>query len=192
MSRCGHIFMMCVAAGAYAIVLPPRRPVRAQSNADSARAFIAVASVLASPRCANCHITGDAPLQGEDGRIHSMNVRRGTDGRGAVGMRCTNCHQETSSTTPHAPPGGPDWRLPPAATPMAWRGLTPGDQCRMLLDRSKNGNHGLAELLEHVKHDRLVMASWTPGPGRPLPPISHDAFAQRFQEWVEGGARCPE
>src|SRR5206468_3259312 len=148
--------------------------------------------VLSSPRCANCHISGDAPLQGEDGRAHPMNVRRGPDGRGTVAMRCTNCHPESSSTVPHAPPGGPDWRLPPPATPMAWRGLSPGDQCRMLSDRSKNGNRGLADLLEHVKHDRLVIASWSPGPARPVPPMSHEAFVQQFQEWLGGGARCPE
>ena len=127
MSRYRQMFMLCAAVGACAVMLAIGRSVRAQSTADSARAFIAVASVLASPRCANCHITGDAPLQGEEGRLHSMNVRRGTDGRGTAAMRCTNCHQETSSTIHHAPPGGPDWRLPPAATPMAWRGLSPGD-----------------------------------------------------------------
>ena len=107
-------------------------------------------------------------------------------------MHCTNCHQAESSSIPHAPPGGPDWRLPPAVSPMAWRGLTPGEQCRMLTDRTKNGNRDLTQLLDHLKTDRLVISSWSPGPGRPVPPLTHDTFVQRFQEWIAGGAQCPQ
>jgi hypothetical protein len=163
----------------------------APAATDSARAFEAVSVVLSSPRCANCHITGDAPLQGDDGHLHGMSVRRGTDGRGTVAMKCANCHQEASLAQPHTPPGGPDWRLPPAATPMAWRGLSAADQCRMLKDRTKNGNRGLEELLDHAKNDPIVNASWQPGPGRAGPPVSHEVFVQRFSEWIAGGAACP-
>src|SRR5262252_4011542 len=74
----------------------------AQSDNRSVQAFSTIASVLSSARCSNCHISGDVPLQGEDARLHTMNVRRGADGRGAVGMRCTNCHQEASLDIPHA------------------------------------------------------------------------------------------
>ncbi len=155
-------------------------------------AFEKVAAVLSSPRCANCHITGDGPLQGDDGHAHAMNVRRGSDGRGTPAMHCTNCHQDVSSLTPHGPPGAPDWRLPPMATPMAWRGLGPGDQCRALKDGTRNGNRTLADLLEHAAHDRIVVSSWNPGPGRTLPPLSHDAFVEQFKLWIDMGAACPD
>jgi hypothetical protein len=62
----------------------------------------------------------------------------------------------------------------------------------MLIDRNRNGNRSLADLLEHVAADRLVMAGWSPGFGRPIPPLSHEVFVQRFREWIEGGAQCPD
>jgi hypothetical protein len=158
----------------------------------AARAFEPIAAVMSSARCANCHIDGDAPLQGEEGRVHTMGVRRGTDGRGTPVMRCTNCHQDASSSVSHAPPGAPDWRVPPSATPMAWKGLTVGEQCRMLTDKARNGNRTPQDLLEHVRHDRLVLAGWSPGPGRTLPPISHDAFVEQFKTWVDLGGACPK
>jgi hypothetical protein len=188
--RCLHGLMTALALGLCSLLRVSAG--HAQSTPSVEHGFDPVSSVMSSPRCANCHIAGDAPLQGNDGRTHTMNIRRGTDGRGTPAMRCTNCHQEASGSIPHAPPGGPDWHLPAAATPMAWRGLSPGEQCRMLIDRSRNGNRGLPELLEHVTTDGLVIASWSPGPGRSAPPLSHEVFVQRFKEWMESGAHCPE
>ena len=179
-------------SGVLLLSLGVQRAAVTQRADDAARAFAGVAAVLSSPRCANCHIPGDAPLQGEDGHRHTMNVRRGADGRGTAAMRCTNCHQPVSPPVPHAPPGAPDWRLPPPATPMAWRGLSPGDLCRMLTNPAMNGNRSLADLLEHAAHDPLVVASWQPGPGRALPPLTHAAFVEAFTRWIDGGARCPE
>jgi hypothetical protein len=164
----------------------------ADQREASTRAFDAVATVLSSPRCANCHFAGDAPGEGERGRFHAMVVRRGTDGRGTPAMRCTNCHQDASLDVPHAPPGAPDWRLPPAAMPMAWKGLTVSEQCRMLKDPSRNGNKTPQQLVEHMRHDPLVLSSWNPGPGRLPPPMSHDAFMEAVKAWVDGGAACPE
>ena len=80
--------MALIFFGAFAsfIVLSslPRQGVRfgrvsAQSSDDteSLRAFAVVASVLTSPRCLNCHVPGDSPLQGDMGTPHNMNVRRG-------------------------------------------------------------------------------------------------------------------
>jgi hypothetical protein len=163
-----------------------------QQRDESTRAFESVATVLSSPRCANCHFEGNSPAEGDHGRIHAMVVRRGTDGRGTPAMRCTNCHQDTSLPVPHAPPGAPDWRLPPAAMPMAWKGLTVGEQCRMLKDPSRNGNKTVQQLVEHMSHDPLVLASWNPGPGRMPPPMSHDAFLEAVKTWVDRGAACPE
>jgi hypothetical protein len=164
----------------------------AQDRAAAARAFASIATVLSSPRCANCHIAGGSPLQGDAGQPHSMNVRRGLEGRGTPAMRCTNCHQDVSSPLPHAPPSAPDWRLPPPATPMAWKQLTPGDQCRMLKDQTQNGNRTLADLLEHVSHDPIVTSSWNPGPGRLPPSLSHEAFVEQFKTWIDLGAICPD
>lgn len=169
----------------------PRAGQAGRTGPRAVEAFARVATVLSSPRCANCHIGGDAPLQGDEGRPHAMLVKRGADGRGTAAMRCTNCHQRESSSVPHAPPGAPDWRLPPPATPMAWRGLSVAAQCRMLTDRRANGNRDPAELLAHVSHDALVLASWQPGPGRVTPPLSHEAFVQAFTQWVKAGAPCP-
>ena len=166
--------------------------IAAQQRAESARAFESIALVLSSPRCANCHFEGDSPAEGDHGRIHAMVVRRGKDGRGTPAMRCTNCHQDKSLTVPHAPPGAPDWRLPPPGTPMAWKGLSAGDQCRMLKDPSRNGHKTPEQVLEHMSRDPLVLAGWDSGPGRLPPPMSHSAFVEVVRIWVEGGAACPE
>src|SRR5262245_26848628 len=159
---------------------------------ESARAFDVIASVLPSPRCANCHIVGDRLTTGEMGRPHAMAVRRGKDGRGAPAMRCTNCHQEASVPAPHAPPGARDWRLPPPATPMAWKDLPAREQCRVLKDPSKNGGKTVPQLLEHGQHDPLVLGGWSPGPERMPPPISHDAFVNAVRTWIDLGAACPQ
>ena len=166
--------------------------IAADQRDESPRPFEAIAAVMSSPRCSNCHFAGDAPVIGDNSRFHGMVVRRGKDGRGTPAMRCTNCHQDVSTPVPHAPPGAPDWRLPPPATPMAWKGLSIGEQCRMLKDPSRNGNKSPQALLEHVRHDPLVLASWNPGPGRMPPAISHDAFVESFKTWVDQGAQCPE
>ena len=165
---------------------------QAQQRDESADAFDRIATVLSSPRCANCHFEGDSPAEGDAGRIHAMVVRRGSDGRGTPAMRCTNCHQETSLSLPHAPPGAPDWRLPPAAMPMAWKGLSAREQCRMLKDPSRNGNKTLQQLVDHMNHDPLVLASWNPGPGRLPPPMPHSLFMEAVKAWVDRGAACPE
>jgi hypothetical protein len=187
-SLCGVLTLTVAAIG----VSARSDTATASQSREAVQAFAQISTVLSSPRCANCHIAGDGPLQGDDSHPHTMNVRRGADGRGAPAMRCTNCHQDASVPTPHAPPGAPGWRLPAAATPMAWRSLTPGDQCRMLKDRTKNGNRSLADLLDHASHDPIVLAGWNPGPGRAAPPLSHEAFVEQFKIWIAGDAACPE
>ena len=170
------------------------RPLSAESNdrAESLRTFAVVASVLTSPRCLNCHVSGDSPLQGDLGVPHNMNVKRGADGRGTAAMRCTNCHQNENSTHLHAPPGRPDWHMPPPNVRMAWQGLSLGDLCQVLKDPGRNGGKSTAQLIDHVRDERLVNWGWDPGPGRSLPPVSHDEFVAAFTEWVQTGAACPE
>src|SRR6266852_6279576 len=53
-----------------------------KDSIESVNAFMKVYKVLMSPRCMNCHPAGDAPLQGDDNHIHTMDVVRGPDGKG--------------------------------------------------------------------------------------------------------------
>lgn len=163
----------------------------AHTQDESIRAFRAVASVLTSPRCLNCHVPNDGPLQGDDSHPHAMNIKRGSDGNGSAALRCKACHQTENAKFLHGPPGAADWQLPPAATPMAWKGLGIGDLCRTLKDPSKNGNRSVQDLVPHMETS-LVRWAWNPGPGRTLPPLSHEAFVSRLQEWIDTGAACPE
>ena len=162
----------------------------AEREEEGWRAFSDVATVLTHPRCLNCHIPGDAPLQGDEGRPHAMNVRRAADGRGTPAARCTNCHQAANSPAPHSPPGAPDWRLPPRSMPLAWKGLRTEEICGQLKDLSRNGGRTLAQLVEHVTSDHFVHWAWDAGPGRKAPPLSHADFVQRFAVWTESGAPC--
>jgi hypothetical protein len=166
------------------------RPQSDQGNEKSLLAFRDVASVLTSPRCLNCHVPDDGPLQGDDDHPHAMNVKRGADGKGSAALRCFACHQTENSKALHAPPGAPDWQLPSPKTPMAWKGLSAGELCRTLKDPAKNGNRSLQGLIGHMDTS-LVRWAWNPGPGRTTPPLSHDEFVSRLKEWIDTGAACP-
>jgi hypothetical protein len=173
----------------------PRASAGPQRNGEtsdqSLQAFREVASVLTSPRCLNCHVPGDGPLQGDDSHPHAMNVKRGADGKGAAALRCSACHQTENARFLHGPPGAVDWQLPSRQTPMAWKGLTTGELCRTLKDPAKNGNRSLQDLVVHMDTS-LVRWAWNPGPGRTLPPFSHEEFVARLKVWIETGAACPE
>jgi len=163
-----------------------------KDDARARDAFLSVIPVLKHPRCLNCHATGDYPRQGDDAHIHTMNVRRGLDGHGKFGQKCSTCHQEQNVSGLNMPPGAPNWHLPPAATPMIWEGRTPGQICRQIKDPSQNGGKSIAQIVEHVSADKLVRWGWNPGEGRSLPPQSHDEFARKFQDWARYGAGCPD
>ena len=199
-SRYQRRFLLCACASQLILLagiaaLSPHASAGPQTssgaNEKSLQAFRAVASVLTGPRCLNCHSSYDGPLQGDDNHPHAMNVRRGVDGKGSPALHCFACHQTENGKTPHSPPGAADWQLPPAKTPMAWKGLSTGDLCRTLKDPAKNGNRSLQDLIPHMDTS-LVRWAWNPGPGRTLPPLSHDEFVSRLKEWIESGAACPE
>lgn len=199
-SRCSRHFLFCVCISGFALLaaiaeLSPRAFAGPQTNAanndKSLQAFRAVASVLTSARCLNCHSSSGGPLQGDDNHPHAMNVKRGVDGKGSPALHCFACHQTENGKTPHSPPGAADWQLPPAKTPMAWKGLSTGELCRTLKDPAKNGNRSLQDLIPHVDTS-LVRWAWNPGPGRTLPPLSHEEFVSRLKEWIETGAACPQ
>jgi hypothetical protein len=75
---------------------------------------------------------------------------------------------------------------------MAWQGLSTGDLCRRLKDPGKNGNKTLPELFRHMDEDPLVRWAWNPGPGRSIPPLSHEEFMAKVKEWIDTGAVCAQ
>ncbi len=159
-------------------------------SVESVKAFMQVYKVLMSPRCMNCHPSGDVPLQGDDNHLHTMLPQRGKDGKGLFAMKCTNCHQPTNAPGLHAPPGNPNWHLPPADMKMVFQGRTAHQLAKQLIDPNQNGHKTLEKLLEHA-HDDLVLAGWNPGEGRTLPPMSHKEFAKAWETWIKKGAFAP-
>jgi hypothetical protein len=160
--------------------------------AASKAAFIAAYPVFMHPRCMNCHPSGDAPLQGDDGHIHTQNVKRGPDGTGLYALKCANCHQRSNTPGPNMPPGNPAWQLPPESMKMVFQGRTAAQLAAQLKDPGQNGHKNLEQIVKHVSEDQLVAGCWNPGDGRSPPPLPHDEFARLVREWIDKGAVCPE
>ena len=157
-------------------------------------AFATVQKVFQHPRCQNCHIPGDQPLQFDAGLPHAMGVVRGPDGKGAPGLPCSTCHGEKNlpaSYGAHAPPGAPHWQLPPPDHKMAWIGLPAHELCAMIQDRKRNGDRDMPALIKHVAEDKLVLWGWNPGGNRAPVPVPHDKFVAAFKTWADAGAPCP-
>lgn len=157
----------------------------------SVKAFMDVYKVLISPRCVNCHPSGDVPLQGDDSHLHAMYPRRGVDGKGVYAMKCANCHQPANIPGLHTPPGNPNWHLPPAGTRMVFQGRTPHQLAKQLMDPMQNGHKSVEQLIAHAS-DGLVVAAWNPGEGRTVPPMSHEAFKKAWTTWIENGGYAPK
>jgi hypothetical protein len=172
--------------------LPKESLYSAKEKAASQKAFLAVYDVLMSPRCMNCHPKGDVPLQGDDSHLHTQGVIRGTDGKGVYAMKCTNCHQPKNTPGLHMPPGNPKWHLPPADMKMVFEGKTPKELAAQLKDPERNGHKSMAEIVDHISHDALVLGGWNPGDGRKKPPLTHAQFEKEFRDWVKNGAFLPE
>lgn len=162
-----------------------------RDSVGSVKAFMSVYKVLMSSRCMNCHPSGDAPLQGDDSHIHTMNVKRGLDGKGLYSVRCSNCHQSANTAGLHMPPGNPKWGLPPSNMRMVFQGRTPRQLALQLLDPKQNGGRSKAQLIDHMANDDLVGWAWHPGQGRTLPPLSRPAFAAQVRLWIAKGAYAP-
>jgi len=161
-----------------------------KDSIESVKAFMQVYQVLMSPRCMNCHPSGDVPLQGEDSHIHAMQPQRGKEGRGLYAMKCTNCHQPTNTPGLHMPPGNPNWHMPPADMKMVFQGRTPHQLAKQLIDPAQNGQKSREQLIAHAT-DALVIASWDPGEGRALPPLSQAEFSKAWVKWIKKGAYAP-
>src|SRR5688500_6854871 len=124
-----RILVLIVAAGCMAPPSAPPKSVPDSDNrhAEAVAAFTTVQKVLQHPRCQNCHIPGDAPLQFDAGQPHEMQGVRGPDGHGARGLPCSTCHDVVNppaSYGPHAPPGAPTWHLPPPDQKMVFINLS--------------------------------------------------------------------
>ncbi|MBN8480971.1 MAG: hypothetical protein J0L88_05195 [Xanthomonadales bacterium] len=186
-----HVCILRIFATLSALLLAASAFARvAEADAD----FATVQRVLQHPRCANCHIPGDAPLQFDDSRPHAQHVRRGDDGKGAPGLPCSTCHGQANlpaSYGAHVPPGAPNWHLPPAAHRMVFIDAPAAQLCRTLKDSAQNGGKDLAALLEHVRSDALVLWGWNPGQGRAPVPVPHADFVDAFRRWTDAGAPCP-
>jgi len=150
--------------------------------------FLEASRVLLHPRCANCHPSGDVPLQGMEMRPHDPPVTRGPEDRGVVGMECAGCHQDRNLDLPRVP-GAPNWHVAPIE--MAWVGKTPRHVCEQMKDPKRNGGRSLAQIVEHNAHDKLVGWGWSPGHDREPAPGTQEQFGALVAAWVDTGAECP-
>lgn len=166
----------------------------APDRAAALEAFATVEQVFQHPRCSNCHIPGDAPLQFDAQLPHAMGVVRGPDGHGAPGLPCSSCHGEKNAPAsygPQAPPGAPHWGLPPPDQKMAWIDVPAPELCAMIKDPGRNGDRDLDAMFKHVAEDALVLWGWQPGTGRAPVPVPHADFVAAFRTWMDAGAPCP-
>ena len=161
----------------------------AAAQTGGADLFAPVASVLENPRCMNCHPRGDIPLQTDARRVHQMNVRRGPDDQGAPGAPCAACHGAANHAVSGVP-GAPHWQLAPLS--MGWQGLDRGALCRVLVDPAMNGGRDLAELVEHMSADPLVLWGWAPGGDRAPVTPAHPQFVVALKAWADAGGPCPD
>ena len=171
------------------------QPPQGTSRETGLVAFETVRSVLQHQRCQNCHPAGDAPLQGDEGRVHNQNVQRGLTGVGMTGAECTTCHRDANppdSFGAHTPPGiAKGWHMPPPELKMVFVGVPAGALCEQIKDPARNGNKDATALRVHLD-DPLVVWAWTPGFGRKPPPISHKDFVAAWETWAAAGMPCPQ
>src|ERR1051326_7870607 len=180
---------VCALVIGYAIQAVAANEQKASTNAlrdDAASAFKAVVPVLRHPRCMNCHSTGDFPRQGDDSHRHTMNVRRGQEGEGVAGMKCSTCHQDHNLAGEHMPPGAPDWHLPSPREPMIWEGLSDRQLCELFKDPAHNGHRTVDGIVQHM-NSPLVLWGWHPGEGRIPIPLPESKFLAKVNEWASQG-----
>lgn len=176
----------------------PKAPIATQpvvdERAQAVAAFETVRKVLQHPRCQNCHIPGDAPLQFDIGLPHQMAVLRGPEGKGAFGLPCSTCHGEANPPAafgPNAPPGALNWHLPPPQHKMVFINLSSAELCRIVKNRDENGGKDFDALIKHVAEDGLVLWGWKPGGVRAPVSVPHAEFVAAFKRWAAAGGPCP-
>lgn len=175
--------------------LPPTSPAAPDPKATGVAAFATVRAVLQHPRCQNCHPGGDAPLQGDEGRVHAMNVQRGPTGQGMAAAECTTCHgpaNPSSNYGQHVPPGAAEgWRMPKPEQKLVFVGVAPRALCEQIKDPARNGGKDMAALRAHLDTP-LVTWGWSPGFGRAPVPTPYASFVSAWETWAKAGAPCPD
>lgn len=166
----------------------------ADARREGEQLYLQMHKVLGHPRCVNCHPKGDTPRQGEQARLHVPPIARGPHGMGPAGLQCSACHQDSNNAASGVP-GAPHWQLAPRS--MAWENLSPGELCRALLDRKKNGNRSLDATVKHLTADELVAWGWNPGADasgklREPVPVPKEEFVRIVNAWAKLGAACPK
>jgi hypothetical protein len=169
------------------------RPVSAFAAISDVRAraialFEEAGKVFQHPRCVNCHVDGDEPLQTDRMQRHQPPVVRGAEGHGAPALRCSACHG-VANFDPARTPGSADWQLPPTTMVLENRSL--GQVCEQIKDPARNGKRTIAAVLDHIASDSIITWAWSPGWGRMPPPGTHAEFVGLMQAWVNAGAHCP-
>jgi hypothetical protein len=109
-------------------------------------------------------------------------------------MRCAACHHNENLPASYgdgAPPGAPNWHLPPPVTKMVFIDLSPRNLCQVIKDRRTTGGKDLAAMLAHIRDDKLVAWGWNPGGQRTLPPATREETVAAFKTWIDAGAPCP-
>ena len=171
-----------------------RSPAPPSTREGGVAAFETVRAVLQHPRCQNCHPAGDAPLQGDDGHVHTQNVKRGPAGRGMVGAECTTCHgpgNPPSNYGAHVPPGNVEgWHMPPPEQKLVFVGVAPRALCEQIKDPARNGDKTMDALRAHLDSP-LVQWGWSPGFGRRPVAIPRERFLAAWDAWARAGAPCP-
>jgi hypothetical protein len=164
-------------------------------KAAGVAAFATVRAVLQHPRCQNCHPAGDAPLQGDEGRVHGMNVLRGPTGHGMAGAECSTCHgpaNPPSNYGPNVPPGvSTAWHMPKPEEKLVFVGVEPRALCEQVKDPARNGGKDMAALRAHLE-DPLVTWGWSPGFGRAPVSTPYATFIAAWETWAAAGAPCPD
>jgi hypothetical protein len=162
-------------------------------KARSRALFLEMADVIESPRCLNCHPADRHPTQGDDMHIHNPPMVTDGAGHGMPGMNCSQCHGAANFRTnlPRVKsiPGNPRWALAPAE--FAWQHKSLQQICEQIKDPTRNGNRTLAQIQEHLAHDKLVGWSWHPGVGRKPAPGTQARFGEVVQTWIDTGSECP-
>jgi mono/diheme cytochrome c family protein len=176
------------------LLAPAQAATAADSKSEGEKLYLEMNRVLTHPRCLNCHPAGDSPKQGDSARFHVPPMTRGPKDSGPPGMHCAACHQ-SSNYAASGVPGAPNWHLAPLS--MAWENKTPGEICRQILDRRRNGNKSLTEIVKHLTEDELVAWGWNPGTDvarrvREPVPIAKPEFNRIVHAWAKAGAVCPQ
>src|SRR5258705_6781478 len=151
------VIVLAISAASLASAADLRAPASFSSIANqserSRALFVEAGRVLQHPRCLNCHPVSERPTQGNDNHPHSPLVVRGPDDKGAIGLRCTTCHQAANYEASGVP-GHPLWHVAPKS--MAWQTKSLGQICEQIKDPRRNGGKKLGAVHQHMGRDSPV------------------------------------